>query len=749
LSVIFSELGYLLRALGSRWLWGLMLVALLGVTLAYQVKRPIVVDIGGRHDCPYLGTSEYCPQTPGWHDPETNRWTKARSDFFLPGIGSQPLNVTLRVLGGRPGNDPLPPEITVRINGQEHKWQTQQGVAERIFFVPNNSPTDSSIHLTILSPVFSTPTDKRELGVNVDAIIVEPVDYSLLPPVTPSISVTLYLLASLFIVYALAYRVLLSAAAATAIAGLCLLAALGLLAVRRPEITMFAPHLAVVLLWSWLFALFVLLVVGASKGDREPGLLQSREDEGTPPHHPCHSERSEESRPSLTSSGKAREQGQEDARGTRFFAALRMTRGSGFASVWHKSKFASAQHRGRLRPAYLLAGIFAVAFALRFGGMVYPQFISSDLTFHAHRIDFILSFFRGEESNFFFEGELPNGLKVPYPSAYYVLLSPVEWLLGGTTEAGRLALRFMSALLDAIVVLLVYRLALRLGRVAALLAASLYAVGPAVFQLFSAGNHSNIFAQTMFVASLVVAVELLSRERGSPGNYHLLAGYCALTTLTLLGHYGMAIAAVGVTLAIGVVWLIFAPKGMRWRIVPLLGAFAAAMLISYLLYYVHYNAQMVGQFNSLLSGGNRGEGRSYDIFRLAGDIVKWEGWVILPAALGGLGLLFLRRSGRTERQGMIYHAPTALLVGGWLLACIPLAATALFDRDTIRYNFLALPALCVCAGVALQWLCSLSRQIVMGKMRVRLGAVVAAGLVGLAAVYTLATWGNLIFNQYH
>ncbi|HYP38796.1 MAG TPA: hypothetical protein VEX13_00410, partial [Chloroflexia bacterium] len=37
-----------------------------------------------------------------------------------------------------------------------------------------------------------------------------------------------------------------------------------------------------------------------------------------------------------------REQGKEDARGTRFFAALRMTKGSGFASVWHVSNFALA-----------------------------------------------------------------------------------------------------------------------------------------------------------------------------------------------------------------------------------------------------------------------------------------------------------------------------------------------------------------------------------------------------------------------
>jgi hypothetical protein len=73
-------------------------------------------------------------------------------------------------------------------------------------------------------------------------------------------------------------------------------------------------------------------------------LLQSRADEGTPPHHLCHSERSEESRPSRIRWGNAevRGQRQEDARGARFFASLRMTRGSGFAYVGRIAAFAAA-----------------------------------------------------------------------------------------------------------------------------------------------------------------------------------------------------------------------------------------------------------------------------------------------------------------------------------------------------------------------------------------------------------------------
>ena len=80
-------------------------------------------------------------------------------------------------------------------------------------------------------------------------------------------------------------------------------------------------------------------------------LLHSRDDEGKPPRYPCHSERSEESRPSRSSSGKAKMngQGQDNTRGTRFFAALRMTKDNRFAHFWQRLNFAVSLRRLAVR----------------------------------------------------------------------------------------------------------------------------------------------------------------------------------------------------------------------------------------------------------------------------------------------------------------------------------------------------------------------------------------------------------------
>jgi arabinofuranosyltransferase len=89
--------------------------------------------------------------------------------------------------------------------------------------------------------------------------------------------------------------------------------------------------------WRFFVPLLAPLALLAQEGVRlalhrfPTGLMQSRDAGGTPPLPPCHSERSEESRPSRIWRGsvKGREQGQKDVRGTRFFAAPRMTGGNG------------------------------------------------------------------------------------------------------------------------------------------------------------------------------------------------------------------------------------------------------------------------------------------------------------------------------------------------------------------------------------------------------------------------------------
>lgn len=376
-----------------------------------------------------------------------------------------------------------------------------------------------------------------------------------------------------------------------------------------------------------------------------------------------------------------------------------------------------------------LATAVATAFALRYAGMVYPQFITIDLTYHAHRIEVISRFLAGKGENFYFQSNLPNGTPVPYPSAYYLLLAPFSWLLGGSTEANRLLLRFTTSALDVGVLLLLYRFARRFGTAAGLFAATLYAVGPAVFQMLSQGNHSNLFAQAAFVAALVCAAEGLTG-----GSKSWLVAYAGFSLLTLLGHYGTAIASIAVTGVIALVWLLFAPSETRGRIWPLAGAFTASLVTAYLLYYVHYNTQIGGQVANLLSGGKQYQQAEYsvrfDLRGLLGDVLQWQGWVILP--LAGLGCALLTRRG----AGAAASQPARLLLVGWLLAGGLLTIFGLLDRYTVRYNIILLPALCICGGLALQWLAQRSR--------------LAAGLVvGLAATYTLLLWGDLVLRQYH
>jgi hypothetical protein len=729
--LVANEMRQIRNGLANRWLWLFLLGAALLFAASYEVKQATVVDIGGAADCPYLGPHEYCinvpPAAPAWFDRETDpssgvtyRWSKAQSEIYLPGLGNQPYNVTLR-WAGSPITTTTP--LTVTINAQEFHWALGSDYQEKTFFVPRFGRLNPDVRITIQSPTFKPPNDNRRLGIRLDWVKVAPADYGLRPIVIPSLWVIGALLAALLLIYLITYRAthplptspigggVDDAAPAhpqpLAAGGLddaapaqpqsrmargesiqyalippaiALLLALALMFGSRLNLTGFAPSLALTLLWAWLLSLAVVLI-------------------------------------------------------------------------------------GRRWPAVgVLAAIFALAFAVRFGGMEQPQFISSDLTFHAHRIDSILQFFQGQQ-NFFLDGQLPNGTHVPYPNAYYLILAPLEWLLGGTTEAGKLLLRFFSALLDAATVLLLYRLALRFGNIAALAAAFLYAIGPASFQLFSAGNHSNIFAQVMFIAALGFAVEALStgrqeegavfplplqRGKAGQGATRAVLPYLLFIVLTMLGHYGMFIAAVVVSGTIGLLWIVAAPLGWRSRIWPLFGAFVAALIISYLLYYIHFNDQIGGQIAGIINR-TAPRGNGFSLIALLGDFIKWQGWVILP--LGLLGIVLMIRGGRQGRdksrpysgaEGDNQVDGARLLVLGWLLACIPLAFSALFDRDTIRYNYLALPALCICGGLAMQWLLRLPA---LHSLRSRIALV--SLIVVLALVNFAAIWGDLIFNQYH
>ena len=67
---------------------------------------------------------------------------------------------------------------------------------------------------------------------------------------------------------------------------------------------------------------------------------------------------------------------------------------------------------------------FALAFMVRFGGLTYAQFLTSDLLLHVHNTEAVM---RGD---WLFSEPVPDGTLVPYPPAHYAMVSLLSLVTG-------------------------------------------------------------------------------------------------------------------------------------------------------------------------------------------------------------------------------------------------------------------------------------------------------------------------------
>jgi hypothetical protein len=393
-------------------------------------------------------------------------------------------------------------------------------------------------------------------------------------------------------------------------------------------------------------------------------------------------------------------------------------------------------HRASLIAHRWIAAAFAAGFVLRFGGLVYPQFLSSDLTFHMHNLTRVLS------GTWSFPGFLPNGTEVPYPPAAYLVLAPLTVVVPDLS----LVLRWGVSLLDAATVFpLVYivrqiaaqtptQSAIRHPQ-SAIAVAWAYALLPAAFVYFSEGTYSNLFAQATFAFTLApwVAV-LVVRGRGARRRlwWALLVGGF---TLTFLGHYGMLIAALGLAGLAVIPPLIAGPEVARQRAGAVLAALAAATLLAFVLYYANWLPEMRAQIEGTLNRG--GAGTAFDgaalVSRTARRLADQWGGALALGAVAGLGALLAAQTRPVPRR----------LLATWIGAALGAGAIfAALDQavgDSIRYPLLLAPwaLLGACSSLGL-----LARRGAAGPLFV---AVLAA----TAAWHLLTRWVDLVLTHYH
>jgi hypothetical protein len=92
--------------------------------IAYQYKLDYVVQVADLASHPYIFNFNDNETTTA-EPPLVYRWSKGHSQIFLPGIGNEPVLLSITTIGSRPLGPP--PEVTMRVRGQTFKIQTEAG----------------------------------------------------------------------------------------------------------------------------------------------------------------------------------------------------------------------------------------------------------------------------------------------------------------------------------------------------------------------------------------------------------------------------------------------------------------------------------------------------------------------------------------------------------------------------------------------------------------------------------------------
>ncbi|HST04932.1 MAG TPA: hypothetical protein VLQ48_09370, partial [Chloroflexia bacterium] len=248
----------------------------------------------------------------------------------------------------------------------------------------------------------------------------------------------------------------------------------------------------------------------------------------------------------------------------------------------------------------VLAGLVAMAFLLRFGGMALPQSVIVDMPYHMKWLNTLLT---GDWQSLYFPGGLSAvprewgmELLIPKSPLFYFAFAPLSVLPFDLATS----VKWLLCLLDASVVLVVFWLARRAGaRVgAASFAAALYAVMPLVFRAFAYGILPTIFAQWLAVL-LFAAVLGVGSGRA---RVWVWFGVLLLATLTLLSFPTVALFVSMVVVGYAVLLLLrprLRPVGVPRYSWWLLGTLAGGWVLAVWTYYGLYISPVMTSVSAL------------------------------------------------------------------------------------------------------------------------------------------------------
>lgn len=169
--------------LGCITLVAIFFIAVTSYGLAYQTRPSYTVDLGDRLDRPFVnGFNDREPSEKNRLNPDFKwdglsfRWSKADSQVNFPGIGSQPVTVTIRYNASANPNNPALTILTDDENPITLPKPPPDTWVEQSILVPGEWFRDGDLHLRLKTTAFTPKGDARELGVAVDWIRVDPAE---------------------------------------------------------------------------------------------------------------------------------------------------------------------------------------------------------------------------------------------------------------------------------------------------------------------------------------------------------------------------------------------------------------------------------------------------------------------------------------------------------------------------------------------------------------------------------------------
>lgn len=376
--------------------------------------------------------------------------------------------------------------------------------------------------------------------------------------------------------------------------------------------------------------------------------------------------------------------------------------------------------RGGARP--LAATRFVVAFSaaalfLKLLVLLHPQMPVGDAMFHAHRFQGVLA------GNLYFTSIAPGNYTFPYPPGFYLFAAAFAQLVTRGAADVHL-LRVVAVAVDAVAGAMLYVAVRRSWNDAWSGAAAvvLYQMLPLEFRIFTVGNLTNAFAQSISVFALVIfATARIDRIR-----HPLVALLTLVLAVAFMSHTGTFPILFGTCMFVAVLlqW-----KGdadvRRLSAAVLLAAFLASGL-AIALYYAHFTETYRAEFSRIstetVSAAPDAGGRS--LATRARSVPTY-----LRAYLG-LGALMLAALGAWDLYRRSARDRLTLATAGWGLSCIVFLAIGIVTPVDMRYYLASVPAIAVAGAAGASALWSQRRP----------GRVAAAALLGVVFWGGVVTW---------